>query len=423
MPMSGVISKRIVSPYRNIMKEITILGSTGSIGQSTLEVISGLSGQFKVVGLSVRSNTELLKKQVEKFRPKWVAIADEEKGKEFKENFVSSRSVAEALARKRPKLCSGGDKGSLDEIFIGSEGVRKLAGKKVDLVVVALVGSAGMLPTLEAIKSGNDIALSNKEVLVIAGEEVMKQAKKRNVKIFPLDSEHCSIFQSIDKQKKEEIHKVILTASGGPFYNYDKDKFPSIKIKDALAHPTWKMGSKITIDSATLMNKGFEVIAAKWFFDLDWNKIDVIIHPQSIVHSLVEFVDGTIFAVLSDTDMRITIKYILTYPQRTKSEFKRINLSEISKLTFFKPDEEKFPALRLACSAGRTGGTMPAVLNASNEMAVEAFLEGKISFPQIWQICESVMDRHSPNPEQNVPNVLEADRWARIQASSIINEL
>ncbi len=386
---------------KNIMKEITILGSTGSIGQNTLEVISGLSGQFKVVGLSVRENIELLAKQVKKFHPKWVAIADEAKAEQFKKKF----------------------KGSLGKIFVGSEGIRELAGQKVDLVVVALVGSAGMSPVLESIKSGNDIALSNKEVLVIAGEEVMAQAKKQNVEIFPLDSEHCSIFQSIDKEKREEIHKITLTASGGPFYNYDRNKFSSIKIRDALSHPTWKMGSKITIDSATLMNKGFEVIAAKWFFGLDWDKIDIIIHPQSIVHSLVEFMDGIIFAVLSDTDMRITIKYILTYPKRTKSRFKRVDLSEISKLTFFKPDEEKFPALKLAYSAGRTGGTMPAVLNASNEMAVEAFLEGEITFPQIWQVCELVMQRHSPNPEQNVSNVLQADQWARTEASSIMKKI
>jgi len=383
------------------MKEIIILGSTGSIGQSTLEVVSQLGGQFKVVGLSARENTPLLAKQVKKFRPKWVAIANERKGEEFKKNF---------------KGLSGG-------IFIGNEGIRKLAGKKVDLVVIALVGSAGLLPTLEAIKSGNDIALSNKEVLVIAGEEVMRQAKKKKVKIFPLDSEHCSIFQTIDNQKKEEIKRVILTASGGPFYNFDKDEFSSVKIKDALAHPTWKMGSKITVDCATLMNKGFEVIAAKWLFNLDWDKIDVIIHPQSIVHSLVEFVDGTVFAVLSDTDMKITVKYILTYPKRIKGALKTIDLIKIAKLTFLKPNEKKFPALRIARSAGRTGGTMPAVLNASNEIAVKAFLEGKISFPQIWQVCELVMRRHTLNTKPSISNVLKADNWARLEASSIIEVL
>lgn len=383
------------------MKEITILGSTGSIGKNTLEVVSQLNGQFKVVGLSAQNNIELLTEQVEKFEPKWVAIADDAKGEVFKKNF----------------------KGSLEEIFIGSEAVTKLAGKKVDLIVIALVGSAGMLPTFEAIKTGNDIALANKEVLVIAGKEVMAKAKERNIKIFPLDSEHCSIFQSIDKEKKETIHKVILTASGGPFYNYDENKFSSIKAKDALIHPTWDMGAKISVDSATLMNKGFEVISAKWFFDLDWDKIDVIIHPQSVVHSLVEFVDGTTLAVLSEPDMRITIKHILTYPDKTPGQFKPIDLNEISELTFSKPDEKKFPALRLACSAGRIGGTMPAVLNASNEVAVEAFLKDKISFPQIWQVCESVIKRHSPNLEQELQNILKADHWARIQAGSIIEKL
>ena len=394
------------------MKEITVLGSTGSIGKNTLEVVSQLKGQFKVVGLSAQNNIELLKKQVEKFHPKWVAIADDAKGEQFKKNFVSS-----------PKLGSDGDKGSLEEIFIGSEAVTKLAGKKVDLIVIALVGSAGMLPTFEAIKTGNDIALANKEVLVIAGKEVMAKAKERNIKIFPLDSEHCSIFQSIDKEKKETIHKVILTASGGPFYNNDENKFSSIKAKDALIHPTLDMGAKITVDSATLMNKGFEVISAKWFFDLDWDKIDVIIHPQSVVHSLVEFVDGTTLAVLSEPDMRITIKHILTYPNRTQGQFKPIDLNEISELTFSKPDEKKFPALRLVCLAGRIGGTMPAVLNASNEVAVEAFLKDKISFPQIWQVCESVMKSHGPNLEQELQNILKADHWARIQAGSIIEKL
>ncbi|MDD5454676.1 MAG: 1-deoxy-D-xylulose-5-phosphate reductoisomerase [Candidatus Ratteibacteria bacterium] len=383
------------------MKEIIILGSTGSIGKSTLEVVSELRGQFKVVGLSACENTRLLARQVRKFHPKWVAIADKEKGERFKKNF----------------------RGSLDGIFLGSEGVRTLAGKKVDLTVIALVGSAGLLPALEAIESGNDIAISNKEVLVIAGKEVMKQAKKQNVKIFPLDSEHCSIFQVIDNQKKKEIRKVILTASGGPFYNCDKNKFSSIKIRDALSHPTWKMGSKITVDCATLMNKGFEVIAAKWFFDLDWDKIDVIIHPQSIVHSLVEFVDGTVFAVLSDTDMKITIKYILTYPNRIKGSFKTIDLSKIGKLTFSRPDEGKFPALKLARLAGRAGGTKPAVLNASNEIAVKAFLEGRISFPQIWKVCGLIMKRYNLNTAQTIPDVLRADEWARMEASSIIEKL
>ncbi len=383
------------------MKEITILGSTGSIGQNTLEVVSQLHDQFRVVGLSTRRNIELLRKQVDKFHPRWVAIADEEKGEIFKKN----------------------SKGLLEEVFIGEEGVRKLAGKKVDLVVAAIVGSAGLLPTLEAIKSGNDIALANKEVLVMAGKEVMEEAKKKNVKIFPLDSEHCAIFQSIEGRKEDEIRKVILTASGGPFYNYDVDEFSSIKAKDALSHPVWKMGRKITIDSATLMNKGFEVIAARWLFNLDWDKIEVVIHPQAIIHSLVEFVDGITVAILAYPDMKIPIKYVLTYPERTKSEFKPIDLEEISQLTFFKPDEKKFPALRLAYTAGKIGGTMPAVLNASNEIAVETFLKDKISFPQIWQVTESVIDKHKPKFNHGWEDIWEADRWARKEASSIIEKL
>ena len=383
------------------MKEITILGSTGSIGQNTLKVISQLQDQFSVAGLSTRRNIELLKQQVDKFHPKWVAIADEEKGEEFKKN------------------C----KGLVEEVFIGSEGIRKLAGKKVDLSVGAIVGSAGLMPTLEAIKSGNDIALANKEVLVIAGKEVMDEAKKRNVKIFPLDSEHCAIFQSIENRELREINKIILTASGGRFYNYDADKFYSIKAKDALSHPVWKMGAKITIDSATLMNKGFEVIAAKWLFNLDWDKIEVVVHPQAIIHSLVEFIDGITVAILAYPDMKIPIKYVLTYPKRTRSEFKSINLEEIAKLTFLKPDEEKFPALRLAYTAGKMGGTMPAVLNASNEVAVGTFLEDKISFPQIWRVAESVMQRHKPKFNHGLEDIWEADNWARREAKSIIEKL
>ena len=380
------------------MKEITILGSTGSIGKNTLEVVSQLHNQFRVVGLSARGNIELLKQQVDKFHPKWVAIADEEKGEDFKKN----------------------SKGLLEGVFVGEEGIRKLAGEKVDFVVMAIVGSAGLRPTLEAIRVGNDIALANKEVLVIAGREIMEEAQKRNVKIFPLDSEHCAIFQSIENVKREEIHKVILTASGGPFYNYDVEKLSSIKAKDALCHPVWKMGEKITIDSATLMNKGFEVIAARWLFDLDWDKIEVVIHPQAIIHSLVEFVDGITVAILAHPDMKIPIKYVLTYPKRMKGEFKPIDLKGISQLTFFNPDEEKFPSLRLAYTAGKTGGTLPAVLNASNEIAVEAFLKDKISFPQIWQVTESVMNKHKPKLNHGWEDIWEADRWARKEANSII---
>ena len=383
------------------MKEITILGSTGSIGRNTLEVISRSPGQFKVVGLSTRGNIELLKEQVVKFHPCWVAVADEKKGEQFKKEW----------------------KGNLEEIFIGEEAITKLAGKKVDLIVIAVVGSAGLMPTLEAVKTGNDIALSTKEVLVIAGKEVMQEAKKKNVKIFPLDSEHCAIFQSTENRKQEEIYKIILTASGGPFYNYDVKEFKSIRAKGALAHPVWKMGSKITIDSATLMNKGFEVIAAKWLFDLDWEKIEVVIHPQAIIHSLVEFVDGVTVAILAYPDMKIPIKYVLTYPERTQSEFKPIDLDEISHLSFSKPDEDKFPALRLAYTAGRTGGTMPAVLNASNEVAVDNFLQDKISFPQIWHVAQSVMGRHKTKFNHNWKDILEADRWARLEAGSIIEEL
>ena len=383
------------------MQEITILGSTGSVGQSTLEVLSQLKDRFKVVGLSAYENIELLQEQIERFRPRWVAVAEDSKGETFRKNY----------------------KGALEEIFVGSEGLRELAGKKVDLLVEAIVGFAGLFPALESIKSGSNIALSNKEILVVAGQKVMEEARKHNVKIFPLDSEHCAIFQSIEKNRPEEVYKVILTASGGPFYNYGADEFASIKAKDALSHPVWKMGDKITIDSATLMNKGFEVIAAKWLFDLQWEQIKVVIHPQAIIHSLVEFVDGITLALLAHPDMKIPIQYVLTYPHRVKGMFEPVDLSEISKLTFAEPDENKFPPLKLAYDAGRTGGTMPAVLNASNEIAVESFLNDEITFPQIWEVARAVMNGHKPKMEHDLEDICEADVWAREETRTVINKL
>ncbi|HIE43613.1 MAG TPA: 1-deoxy-D-xylulose-5-phosphate reductoisomerase, partial [Candidatus Omnitrophica bacterium] len=322
------------------MKEITILGSTGSIGRSVLDIISASPHKFSVAGLSTCENIELLGEQVSKFNPKWVAIADEGKGEDFKKRFS----------------------GHLNEVFLGSEGIAELAEKKVDLVVVAIVGAAGTHPTLKAIRKGNNIALANKEVLVIAGKELIEEARRRRVRIFPLDSEHCAIFQMIENRKKEEVHKVILTASGGPFYNLDVSKFASIRPEEALSHPVWEMGEKITVDSATLMNKGFEVIAAKWLFDLDWDKIEVMLHPQAIVHSLVEFIDGVTLALLACPDMKGPIAYILNYPERIRGELKPTDLTKVSPLTFYAPDVKKFPSLQLAYSAGKIGGTMPAVL-------------------------------------------------------------
>src|SRR3989344_1735128 len=351
------------------MKKLSILGSTGSIGTQTLEIVKNNPSEFRVAGLTTNNNIELLKKQIQEFKPIAVAVMDEEKA-----DFL---------------------KGDINiNVYSGIGGIIKIAKlNEVDTVVNSLVGSIGVKPTIEAIKNKKNIALANKETLVTAGSIVMQEIEKNNVDLMPIDSEHSAIFQCLNsnnfnkiinnKEIKNEVNKIIITCSGGAFKNLTKKQLGNVTAKDALKHPTWNMGNKITIDSATLMNKGFEVIEAHWLYNFPFKKIDVVMHPQSIIHSLVEFKDNSVIAQLGNPDMKIPIQYALSYPKRFSSNSKKLNLAEIKNLSFSEPNFELFPCLKYACDAGIKGGTLPAVLNAANEIAVYAFLEDKIKFLDI----------------------------------------
>ncbi|MFH1288283.1 MAG: 1-deoxy-D-xylulose-5-phosphate reductoisomerase [bacterium] len=373
------------------MKYISILGSTGSIGTSTLDVIKNCPDNLKVAGLTANKNAELLVQQAIKFRPEIVAVMDSEKAK-----FVSSKL-----------------KGQKIEVARGIEGLIKVASfEKANLVVSGIVGSAGLIPAMAAIEAGHDIALASKETLVMAGDLILNEAKKRKVKIIPIDSEHNAIFQCLKNIKKEHVKNIILTASGGPFLNLDKKLLSNVSPKETIEHPRWKMGIKISVDSATLMNKGFEVIEARYLFNIGFDKIKVLIHPESIVHGLVELIDGNFMAVLSKTDMRIPIQYALTYPERKKGYIPSLDINSFKNLSFQEPDLEKFPCLSYAYQAGLIGGTMPAVLNAANETAVNSFLKNKIKFTDISRIIKTVMDKHDPVSNPNLEQILNADLWA-----------
>lgn len=382
------------------MKRLTILGSTGSIGQSTLDVVSRNREDFSVVALAAGKNLDLLEKQIKSFSPEIVAVAD--------------KKTADSLSKRINGL----------EILSGIEGINRVAlHENSDFVISAIVGSAGLIPTLTAIKSGKTIGLANKEALVMAGEIVISEAKKNSVKIIPVDSEHSAVFQCIEGHKKSDIKRIILTASGGPFVNKSRVELNNITAKDALRHPKWNMGKKITIDSATLMNKGLEVIEACWLFDMPSGKIGVLIHPQSIVHSMVEFKDRSCLAQMSIPDMRGPISYALSYPDRLEDPIPGLELDKIESLTFKKPDNENFPCLSYAYDAIKTGGTMPCVLNASNEIAVHAFLNNRIGFNDIPVIIKKTIDSHAVKSLSALDDVLEADRWARETAEKYIKEL
>lgn len=382
------------------MKRLTILGSTGSIGRNTLDVVSCNREDFKVVALTAGRNLDLLEKQIRSFSPEVVAVADKE--------------TADSLSKRINGV----------GILSGIEGINYVAShENSDLVISAIVGSAGLIPTLAAIKSGKTICLANKEALVMAGGIVMSEAKKNRVKIIPVDSEHSAIFQCIEGHKKSDIRRIILTASGGPFVNKSRIELNNITPKDALRHPNWNMGKKITIDSATLMNKGFEVIEACWLFGMPSEKIDVLIHPQSIVHSMVEFRDRSCLAQMSMPDMRGPISYALSYPDRLEDPIPGLELDKIESLTFKKPDNENFPCLSYAYDAIKAGGTMPCVLNASNEIAVHAFLNDRIGFNDIPVIIKKTIDSHTVKLHPILDDVLEADRWARKTAEKKIKEL
>jgi 1-deoxy-D-xylulose-5-phosphate reductoisomerase len=374
------------------MKNLTILGSTGSIGSNTLRIVEMFPDRFSVKALTGAGNIKLLAEQILQFKPEIAAVLDKAGAVELKER-VGSKSGA--------------------EILYGEEGYKKAATyKDTEIVVAAIVGGAGLIPTLAAIDSGKDIALANKETLVMAGDLVMRTAAEKKVRILPVDSEHSAIFQSLQGNRKQDLDKILLTASGGPFINRSKQDFPAIKPEDALNHPNWQMGQKISIDSATLMNKGLEVIEAKWLFSVPVDKIKVLVHPQSIVHSMVAYIDGSVIAQLGIPDMKSAIAYALSYPERIPIKQPIPEFPGIS-LTFKDPDSERFPCLELAFEACRQGGTMPAVLNAANEAAVNAFLNESITFPQIPEIVRKVMQQHTPTPRPELSEILKADRWAR----------
>lgn len=376
------------------MKKIAILGSTGSIGVNTLNVVRKLGKGYKIIGISAQKNVDLLIKQIIEFRPAIVALGAEKAAQELKKR----------LHRFHP----------LPRIYEGTSGLIEFARSPVsNFLVSALVGAAGLLPTLAAIEAGKDIALANKEILVMAGDLIIKAAKRGGIKILPLDSEHSAIFQCLRAERIENVRRLILTASGGPFYRYKKNQLEKVTVKETLHHPTWQMGKKITVDSATLMNKGLEAIEASHLFGIDISRIDVLIHPQATVHSLVELVDGSILAQLGIADMRIPIQFALTYPERYPSRLQGLKLEKIAHLTFQKPNLKNFPCLGLALKAGRIGGTVPVVLNAADEIAVGAFLERKIRLTDIPKIIESVMAEHKVNKRPSLKKILEIDQWAR----------
>lgn len=382
------------------MKNIAILGSTGSIGRSTLEVIAQNRERFRVVALAAGSNIDLLEQQIKTFSPELIAVAD--------------KDAAYALSKRLKGI----------EILSGDEGLNHVAAyAEADFVISAIVGSAGLLPTITAIKAGKTIGLANKEALVMAGDIVMQEAKKNKVKILPVDSEHSAVSQCIEGHNSSEIRRIILTASGGPFVNKTKNDLKNIKAKEALKHPNWSMGRKITIDSATLMNKGLEVIEACRFFDLSPETVDVLIHPQSIIHSLVEFKDRSCLAQLSMPDMRGPISYALSYPERLAESIPGLELEKIGSLTFSKPDHDMFPCLSYAYEAIKTGGTVPAVLNAANEIAVYAFLDDKIGFNDIPGVIRKTVENHMVNLAPELDDLLEADRWAREKAGNYVKEM
>jgi 1-deoxy-D-xylulose-5-phosphate reductoisomerase len=380
-------------------KNIAILGSSGSIGKNSLEVIANFPDQFKVSYLTVNKNIDALYEQVQRFKPRGVVVLDE---------------CSASACKKRVN--------GTTEVLVGEEGLEEIVQRDdVDVVISSLVGFAGLKPTINAIKAKKKIALANKETLVVAGEIIMRLVEENGVTLIPVDSEHSAIFQCLVGESNSQIDKIILTASGGPFLSTTKDELRRVTIQQALNHPNWKMGNKITIDSATLMNKGLEVIEAHWLFGLPADKIEVVIHPQSIIHSMVEFIDGSVKAQLGIPDMKIPIQYALTYPERALSKFVRIDFPKLKEMTFFEPDLDRFQCLQFAFDALHTGGTMPAALNAANEIAVERFLDRKISFLQIPETICRTMEQHTSKSSPTLEDIIEADSSARTFAKSICN--
>ena len=382
------------------MKKVVLLGSTGSIGTSTCKVVEDLPNDLELIGLAAGRNVDLLREQVAQFHPQMVSVMDPAAAKEFANEFNGTPNVQ-----------------------CGDEGLLALATlSEADIVLIAIVGTAGLQPALAAIRAGKDIAVASKEILVMAGETVMAEARKHGVKVLAVDSEHSAIFQCLDGKPVDSIRQIWLTASGGPFREKPADEFADITVEQALKHPSWEMGRKITIDSSTLFNKGLEMIEARWLFDIEMPRVKVVVHPQSVIHSMVEFVDGSMLAQLSTPDMCLPIQYALTYPARAASERVQTSLAEIGRLDFEEPDVGRFPALALARRAGDEGGTLPAVLNAANEVAVEAFCERQLSYLGITESVAAVMAAHEVVAQPALEEILEADSWARNAAQNVISD-
>lgn len=380
------------------MKKVVLLGSTGSIGTSTCKVVEDLPDDLELIGLAAGRNVDLLREQVALFNPQMVSVTDPAAAKELANEYNGAPAVE-----------------------CGDEGLLALATMpEADVVLIAIVGTAGLQPALAAIRAGKDIAVASKEILVMAGEAVMTEARKHGVKVLAVDSEHSAIFQCLDGKPADSIRQIWLTASGGPFREKPADEFAGITVEEALKHPSWEMGRKITIDSSTLFNKGLEMIEARWLFDIEMPRVKVVVHPQSVIHSMVEFVDGSMLAQLSTPDMCLPIQYALTYPARAASDRVQTSLAEIGRLDFEEPDTERFPALGLARRAGEVGGTLPAVLNAANEVAVEAFCEWQLSYLGITETVAAVMAAHEVVAQPSLEEILEADSWARKAAKNLV---
>jgi 1-deoxy-D-xylulose-5-phosphate reductoisomerase len=372
-------------------RRVILLGATGSIGSSAIKVAESIPDRMQIVGMAANRNARLLAEAANRTRPEAICLVDENHLNEL-------RSALEYSP----------------EILTGESGLETLARSGgADLVLVAITGTTGLRPALAAIETGKDLAIASKEILVMAGETVMTRATQKGIKVLPVDSEHNAIFQCLEGKPKQEIRSLILTASGGPFRTLSSDRLASVTVEDALNHPTWKMGRKISIDSATLFNKGLEMIEARWLFDIPMGQVQVLVHPQSIVHSMVEFVDGSLLAQLSHSDMCFPIQYAVTWPERVPNALKPLRLAELGRLEFEEPRYNDFPALRLARQAGETGGIMPAVLNAANEIAVEAFLDGRITFPRIWSLVEEAMNRSYNFARPSLDDIIQADGQAR----------
>jgi 1-deoxy-D-xylulose-5-phosphate reductoisomerase len=382
-------------------KRVVILGATGSIGESALKVARDIPERMEIIGLAANSNAEKLAATANQTRAQFVCLVDETK-----------IDILRRVLEYKPRIFSG--QAGLREIACLTDG---------DMVLVAIVGTGGLRPALAAIEAGKDLAVASKEILVMAGEIVMREARENGVHVLPVDSEHNAIFQCMEGKSSLDIRRIILTASGGPFRETSGKDFDSVTPEQALKHPTWNMGPKITIDSATLFNKGLEMIEAHWLFGVEMNRVEVVIHPQSIVHSMVEFTDGSTLAQLSYSNMCFPIQYAVTWPDRVPNTLPPLDFSKLSKLEFFAPRYEDFSALNLARRAGETGGTLPAVMNAANEVAVAAFLDRRMRFPDIWHVVEEVMNQHTAVAHPNLDAILEADQWARNEAQGCVKSL